>query len=178
MAYNSGPVKSSKERGLYRVPEIGFNLLGLILSVAVIKVGVDGLRCNKKWDLEIVRAVQVSYLAEILLSLIGVTRQSLLASFMQSASRIFISCFICGDKSVAALIMFCVWGAADALRFIYYILPIISRLRYLGSLILYPIGTGLEIYLMVMRKDKIGIISAVIYLPGFYYLFRRVKRKI
>ncbi|KAI5170790.1 very-long-chain (3R)-3-hydroxyacyl-CoA dehydratase [Nematocida sp. LUAm3] len=156
-----------------------FNVFGLLISLAPLNMGLDYLLNGVMYSLPIIGTIQGLYTFELFTSLLGLTDQSFLASLMQIGSRIFISKYMCSyeNKRLTAS-MFVAWGISDTLRFIYYLCPLIKKLRYLASVFLYPFGVFCEVYLMLYKRNIPSLIGFLVYIPGFYFLFSRIKRKV
>ncbi|KAI5184972.1 very-long-chain (3R)-3-hydroxyacyl-CoA dehydratase [Nematocida homosporus] len=155
------------------------NLLGLLISICVLRMGMLSLQLGQGYDLKVLRTIQFLYLLELLGSLSGATRQNYLVSLMQTGSRIFISGWICPDKPNKVLsVMLITWGIADTLRFSHYLVPGLRRVRAAASLLLYPIGVLCEVFLLIQRRDRLSIIALLIYIPGFIYLYYKASNRL
>lgn len=172
------------------------NLFGVTLSYFVISMGLNILSKSLHINIpskylyflngyslksykESLTLSQELYFFEVLISALGLTKQSLLASALQISSRIFISRSICtsSNKTVTGL-MVLAWGVSDALRFIYYIFPFFKKVRYLASLVLYPVGIVCEMYLMAYKRNILSLIGLITYIPGVIYLYGRIRQKV
>ncbi|OAG31949.1 hypothetical protein NEDG_00424 [Nematocida displodere] len=155
------------------------NVYGLVMSITVFKMGLWHLLYKKDSPLSTVRLIQLSYTIEILNSVLGVTSQHIPSAIMQIGSRVFVSCFLCTPQHAGVVyVMLCCWGLSDSLRFLYYLVPWFKNLRYIASLVLYPLGVLCEVYLMLYTRGITSLIAALVYIPGFVYLYGRVLRKL
>ncbi|OAG30869.1 very-long-chain (3R)-3-hydroxyacyl-CoA dehydratase [Nematocida sp. ERTm5] len=172
-----------------------FNIFGMTIAWSVISMGLDIL-CGKL-NLSIPRdylyfmngytprtyhklliITQEMYVFELILSVTGITSQSFITSLMQIGSRVFISrCACTNNNLIITGIMMIVWGVSDLIRFLYYACPILKKPRYLASLILYPIGIFCEVFLMVYMRSTLTLIGLITYIPGFVYLYGRIRQK-
>ncbi|KAI5189222.1 very-long-chain (3R)-3-hydroxyacyl-CoA dehydratase [Nematocida minor] len=172
-----------------------FILFGLAISWSVVSMGLDllsttyGIKLDRdflyflqgystgSYKKYLINAQEL-YSFEPLLSLLGITRQSFITSVLQIASRIFISRCACShDNKTITGLMILVWGISDCIRFLYYAFPPLKKIRYLASLILYPIGILCEIYLMINMKNILSLIGLIVYAPGIIYLYGRIRAK-
>ncbi|KAI5167347.1 very-long-chain (3R)-3-hydroxyacyl-CoA dehydratase [Nematocida sp. AWRm78] len=172
-----------------------FNIFGMTIAWSVISMGLDIL-CGKL-NLSIPRdylyfmngytprtyhklliITQEMYVFELILSVTGITSQSFITSLMQIGSRVFISrCACTNNNLIITGIMMIVWGVSDLIRFLYYTCPMLKKPRYLASLILYPIGIFCEVFLMVYMRSTLTLIGLITYIPGFVYLYGRIRQK-
>ncbi|EIJ88365.1 very-long-chain (3R)-3-hydroxyacyl-CoA dehydratase [Nematocida parisii] len=172
-----------------------FNIFGMTIAWSVISMGLDIL-CGKL-NLSIPRdylyfmngytastyhklliITQEMYVFELILSVTGITSQSFITSLMQIGSRVFISrCACTNNNLIITGIMMIVWGVSDLIRFLYYGCPMLKKPRYLASLILYPIGIFCEVFLMVYMRSTLTLIGLITYIPGFVYLYGRIRQK-
>lgn len=121
----------------------------------------------------------MSYFMEILGAVLGVTRQGVLPSILQTCSRIFVTFFACGNDQIwITSLLFLSWGISDTARFLYYLVPPLKKPRYYVSYAMYPFGVFCELYLMILRRTRACFVGVMVYAPGFYYLYKRVLRKL
>lgn len=172
-----------------------FILFGLAISWAVVSMGADVLlsKCNIQLDKryfyfldgyttdsykKYLVIAQELYSFELVLSLLGITPQSFVTSAMQIGSRVFISRCACGSSNLITTgIMVLAWGISDLIRFVYYACPFLKKIRYLSSIVLYPVGIVCEIVLMLYMHNILTVIGMLTYIPGSVYLYGRVRGK-
>lgn len=172
-----------------------FILFGLSVSWAVVSMGVDILLAEYNTSVDTkylyfldgystaeykkyLILAQELYLFELILSLLGITPQSFITSSMQIGSRVFISRYACGDTHlIITSIMILAWGISDSIRFLYYACLFLKKIRYLASIVLYPVGIVCEIVLMVYMKNILTVIGMLTYIPGSVYLYGRIRGK-
>lgn len=131
---------------------------------------------------------QAFFLVELLNIKTKKSNAMLLPTLLQLSSRLFIS-FLSVMYDLNHLyynIMCFSWYLSDCIRYLYYIFrtKLFKFMRYNFFIVLYPLGTGIEIYFLnqVYFKHKhilryiIGVIT-IIYLPGFVYLYWHMIRQ-
>ncbi|EPR79691.1 hypothetical protein SLOPH_1721 [Spraguea lophii 42_110] len=113
----------------------------------------------------------------------GMSRAKLLPTLMQLFSRNFIIWAVayCHNfRSKELLIMLLSWFISDIIRYLFYFfrIRIFKALRYNLFLVLYPLGTLIEIYLLskidMLHKGIISVfirILILLYFPGFLFLY-------
>ncbi|KAI5181940.1 very-long-chain (3R)-3-hydroxyacyl-CoA dehydratase [Nematocida sp. AWRm80] len=154
------------------------NAIGTAMSLLVLREGILGLLTGR-YNRSFVLTVQMLYLLEIVFSLIGITKQNILASILQTASRIFVAYYLCNTKyTIITSLMYLCWGISDSLRFLYYSLHKFKSIRYYTSYILYPVGVFCEVFLMIYCYKYTSLIGILIYIPGFIYLYGNISKRI
>ncbi|KAI5189578.1 hypothetical protein NECID01_0601 [Nematocida sp. AWRm77] len=171
--------RSSPKKTLQLMVRHVVNITCLFLSLVVLKTGLWSLLSSTPYSLETVRRVQCIYSIELINSLLGLTPQSFLPSLLQICSRVFVSLYVCSyaNKAVTS-VMFVAWGFSDSLRFLYYMCPSLKNIRYCASFVLYPLGVLCEVYLMVYKRSLLCVIGVLVYVPGFKYLYGRIKNRV
>lgn len=172
------PARYHKERFSMALKQ-SVNIGGLVLSLLMLKIGLWSLLGIHPYSLDAVSGIQCLYSIELINSFFGITTQSFLPSLLQIASRVFISSCACSyeNRAVTSL-MFIAWGVSDSLRFLYYFWSSLRNVRYLASFALYPLGVLCEVYLMLYQRSLLGLIGTLVYIPGFKYLYGRIKNRV
>ena len=129
-----------------------------------------------------IKISQVLQLFEIIFSLVGLTKGSFIASFVQVNARL-VNLFLLyykGMPSKIFLLTFIPWCTTEIIRSLYYLNKnslILSILRYNFFIILYPTGvTGevlaLENYTVLYPDSKFYIRPIqILFVSGFFFLF-------
>lgn len=147
--------------------------------------GADPFRFLDLWA----RVVQTAMVLDILHCAAGLTGGWVVTTALQIASRLLLVWAVTPDVSgptPAHLAMYLAWGAAECIRFLYYISrgKAIRWLRFSAFLVLYPLGVfGGELPLLWVRGqvgDTLGLacrLSMLAYVPGFPVLFAHMLKQ-
>ena len=126
---------------------------------------------------QFVKTVECLQFFDIILSIIGLTRSSVVTTSVQTIAK---TCVVIAGRSNYIRYLGAVWALSDAVRYAYYLLPqisIIKTLRYSQYKILYPIGIGLEIatILPVVTNSYLQIGVSLLYTFGSPYMFNHTS---
>lgn len=96
-------------------------------------------------SLNILRAVQLLQITDIVMMLMGKSKGNIVASFFQILGRNFVTLFVMeeGTDRIYFAAVVIIWSIADANRYLYYLYKnsdITGFLRYNSFLVLYPLG--------------------------------------
>lgn len=126
------------------------NLIGW--SYLLTKVGFSVLTDHQSYansdislDLNLLRAIQLFQILDIVLIIIGKSKGSILGSFFQILGRNIVTLIFMQSEShkLKFAIVLIIWSIAEVNRYLYYIFKtnfITGLLRYNLFLVLYPIG--------------------------------------
>lgn len=134
------------------------------------------------------KVVQLLQMSDILFSALGLTKNSVLFSSLQIASRLIIT-FIClssNSSKISLCLVLIPWSIADITRSLYYLAKdnaIVGGMRYNFFLVLYPVGLLGELLafnsLIPTYTNLFYVIRSLqlTYLLGFYVLYTHMLKQ-
>lgn len=165
-----------------------YNFSALIVTIIAIYFSLqNALHPDPKYPFYLFLC-QCFFLIELYNIKIKKSNSLIFPTFMQLSSRIFISLLVLYyDLSDIYYKTMCFsWYLSDCIRYLFYLFrtSFFKWMRYNFFIIFYPIGTGIEIYLInkvyfkhenVVRYILAGI--SLVYIPGFLYLYWHMIRQ-
>ncbi|TBU05287.1 protein tyrosine phosphatase-like protein [Hamiltosporidium tvaerminnensis] len=167
-----------------------YNLTGVLVCCGALVLTVLYYWTKKIDFLLYLVFCQCFFILEILNIKMGKSNSTILPTFLQLLSRIFIIGIICYLNKLynKMLILMCVcWYISDLIRYLFYLTrnSFIRKVRYNAFIVLYPVGTSIEIYLCngIYLKYSNSFISYLMggiimcYVPGFIFLYYHMIRQ-
>ncbi|EGF80962.1 hypothetical protein BATDEDRAFT_88218 [Batrachochytrium dendrobatidis JAM81] len=144
--------------------------------------------------------VQLCALLEVLHALVGAVKSPVITTALQISSRLFLVglCYFFNDSRVRQHIAFTTmvlaWSITEVVRYSYYALSLLAInpsalvwARYTFFYVLYPIGAGSELWLLMRSWDSARQYStllyytlvgmAALYPPGFYVMYSHMIKQ-
>lgn len=165
-----------------------YNTLTTLISLYTLYLSIKYFLSPETATLRYITLCQTYFLLEIVNILVGSSKSSIFPTTIQLSSRLLISWLLYLNNTLNKIygVMFISWYVADLIRYLYYTskFNIFKKLRYNLFIILYPLGTFIEIYFLNSLDVMVGGFYSKIleflmicYLPGFVFLFYHMIRR-